>query len=88
MGIKVRAKELGYYDLKRRRIGDVFELVDKKGHRREGNGKLIPIVIKAEDQFSEKWMERVDDSVPIQSRRPKAFSKSQDLAESQDAGVI
>ncbi len=29
MGIKVRAKETGWFDLKRRREGEVFEIEDK-----------------------------------------------------------
>lgn len=88
MSIKVKAKQLGYYDLKRRREGDIFELADRKGFRKDASGKLTPMVVKAEDQFSEKWMERVDAHVPVQSRpRPKAFSKAQEAADAEVIGA-
>lgn len=57
--MKVRAKGdpsnwVGYYGHVRRRGGDVFELVPIKTIK---NGK--PITIMPEQQFSERWMERV-----------------------------
>jgi hypothetical protein len=48
MGIMVRAKQMGYYDNKRRREGQVFELSEKFVI----NGKLP------------KWVEPVDGEVP------------------------
>jgi len=59
--MKVRAKELGYYDEKRRRPGEVFELEEREGFtRNENSGKATKKVWSAEEQFSEKWMEKVD----------------------------
>lgn len=51
--MRVRAKELGYYGHKRRRPGEVFDLIDDK----DAKGGVIP----AAKFFSEKWMEKVDD---------------------------
>ena len=54
--IKVRATQLGYYEHKRRREGDVFVLVPRTD--RYGN------VMTAKSQFSKKWMELVDPATP------------------------
>ena len=58
--MKVRAKELGYYNHKRRREGVEFDLVEKKGLV---NG--VEKTITVEDQFSDKWMERLAGSEPV-----------------------
>lgn len=50
--IKVRATQLGYYDDKRRRIGDVFTI----SLRRNAKGQFV--------EFSDKWMTRVRDDTP------------------------
>lgn len=50
--IKVKATQLGYYEHKRRREGDVFILVPRTD--RYGN------VMTAKSQFSKKWMELAD----------------------------
>lgn len=54
--MKVRATQLGYYNHVRRREGDVFTLVEMK----DADGNQI----SAEDQFSQRWMEPVDDDTP------------------------
>lgn len=54
--IKVQATQLGYYEHKRRREGDVFLLVERKD--RYGN------VMSAKSQFSKKWMELADPAAP------------------------
>jgi hypothetical protein len=54
--IKVRATQLGYYEHKRRREGDVFVLVPRTD--RFGN------VMTAKSQFSKKWMEMADPKAP------------------------
>jgi hypothetical protein len=55
--MKVRATQVGYYGHKRRREGDVFELVAQEG--KDENGKKIKLSVK--DQFSEAWMEPADE---------------------------
>ena len=54
--IKVRATQLGYYEHKRRREGDVFVLIPITD--RYGN------IITARQQFSKKWMEVVPAETP------------------------
>lgn len=54
--IKVQATQLGYYEHKRRREGDVFTLVPRKD--RYGN------TMTAKAQFSKKWMKVVPDETP------------------------
>lgn len=49
--MKVRAKSLGYYGDRRRKEGEIFELVD-----RTVRGETVP----AKSQFSDRWMEQVD----------------------------
>lgn len=56
MRIKVMATRLGYYGNRRRREGDVFELIDLTGKDAEGNS----IKISAEKQFSSSWMKKVE----------------------------
>ena len=50
--IRVMATKVGYYDDKRRRIGDVFTV---SAERNEKGGYR---------EFSDKWMERVDEDTP------------------------
>lgn len=70
--IKVRALKLGYYDDKRRRVGDVFLIrapyktvaVDQetgKAVEDEKTGKAKVITV---DEFSRRWMEKVPKSTP------------------------
>lgn len=64
----VRVKEnlvenfYGFYGLKRRYPGDKFELVE----RETKDGKVVSI----ESQFSEKWMEKIEDT-PKRKRRTR-----------------
>lgn len=64
--MKVRAKRLGYYDLRRRREGDEFTLKPRKTRK----GK----VVTPEQQFSGKWMELVD---PKAKAKPKSKKKDE-----------
>lgn len=78
--MKVRAKSTGYYDLKRRKEGAVFELATVSGITIDKHGKKSPVTFTPEQQFSEKWMERVDVDVEAepkieQPRKPVAMSK-------------
>lgn len=50
---------VGYYGNRRIREGEVFEIVTIKGKDREGN----IVTRKPEDQFSKKWMERIDQKI-------------------------
>ena len=60
--MKVKVREdlvedfIGFYGVKRRRPGQVFELVDRK--KKDGS------TLKAKDQFSERWMEKVNKPGP------------------------
>jgi hypothetical protein len=79
--LRVRATDKGYYGDARRRIGDVFDLVPRKGPftapvlDKDGEPKLdprtqVPLtkevtrILTAEEQFSAKWMEKVDPHTP------------------------
>lgn len=62
--MKVKATRTGFIYHLRRREGDVFTLKPIKGFKRDENGVAKPIVITPEQQFSSKWMERVDERVP------------------------
>jgi hypothetical protein len=62
--MKVRAIKLGYYEHIRRRVGDVFELIPLK----DSKGKTISI----EQQFSDKWMEKVAKGTPEKSTGAQA----------------
>jgi len=58
--MKVRATALGYYGHERRREGDVFVLEPIKRIRKDKDGKAREVTIMPEQQFSERWMEKVD----------------------------
>lgn len=76
--IKVRATAMGEYEYARRREGDVFTLKPRmvtvvettKGHprfgepKRDEHGQPLMRLLTAEEQFSPRWMERVDESEP------------------------
>jgi len=64
--MQVRAKRLGYYGDKRQKEGAIFTLVDVKTIRK---GKEL--VIPAEKQFSDRWMEKVIE----EKSKPGAASK-------------
>jgi hypothetical protein len=87
--MKVRATQQGLYpeltplgeDWKRRRIGDVFTLYPRK---RTLVNKITSRPVSQEDlpveqQFSPRWMERVDDDTPEQTTSaPKALKRATD----------
>lgn len=94
--IKVIATRVGYYDEKRRRVGDVFllrprygtwtkKVMDKDYPNRQAfdkdTGERIVDeqygVLSAEDQFSPKWMERVDKNTRIKLTTPSEALKQE-----------
>lgn len=74
--MKVQAVRLGYYDLKRRHPGEVFNLSDPK-HFSDANrpamdlkGKIIP----------GGWMKRLDEAEDAEPKqKPKRQVKNQDV---------
>ena len=64
--MKVRARAVtgqkysGYYDHKRRVAGEIFTLVPITKVAKDGR----KIIISPENQFSDRWMERLDPKAP------------------------
>lgn len=54
--MRVRAIQLGYYGMQRREEGEVFELKPTKALNKKTG---LMEVVSVEQQFSNKWMERV-----------------------------
>lgn len=87
--MKVRALQLGYYNDVRRREGDIFVLRDKKKLKRDDRGRTVRDrdgkpefkVISAEEQFSDRWMERVDQSVPATAPRSNRIFRKENVGE-------
>ena len=79
--MKVRATQLGYYGHKRRKAGDIFELVPMKN--RDGS------VTSVEQQFSDVWMESLESSGKAKKSEGKG-KKPQESKEfdSEDSDVI
>jgi len=85
----VRAIDLGYYGEKRRRPGEEFQLAPRKFQLVDPatnkvvkrDGKPVMKAMSAEDQFSESWMEIVEESpkveVEIEPEKPKESKKPQ-----------
>jgi hypothetical protein len=70
--MKVRAIELGYYGHKRRQPGAEFVLEPLKRIRKDAKtGLMKEILITPEQQFSSRWMERVDGEAPKKTKEPK-----------------
>jgi hypothetical protein len=72
--MKVKAKGepsewVGYYNHIRRRGGDVFTLLPIETKDRKGQPKIIT----PENQFTDKWMIKVDEDVP--ESKPAHFNK-------------
>lgn len=65
--MKVRATQLGFYRLVRRRPGDIFELKPLKGVKMDRDGNRTPHVFAPEEQFSKRWMEKVEDTSAVDS---------------------
>lgn len=82
--MKVRATKRGYYNHVRVEAGEEFELVKISGHRQVGlKGELEPVNYTPEQQFSAKWMEKVEAEMP--KARP---SKKQASVVHEDSDVI
>ena len=69
--MKVRATMLGYYGHKRRREGQEFELEPIKRLRKQADGTMKEITISPEQQFSTRWMEKVDAGTPPVAKKTK-----------------
>jgi len=62
--MRVRATQTGFLNNRRYREGAVFELVERKYIKTTGRGrkrKKEELTFSAKDQFSEMWMEELDD---------------------------
>ena len=72
--MKVRAIKLGYYGHERRQEGQEFTLEPIKRLRKDKKtGQMKEILISAEQQFSERWMERLTPpSKPVKEKQPAA----------------
>lgn len=75
----VRATKEGYYEHRYRKIGDVFELKPVKGFIGEVPN-LKPKSWTAEEQFTDFWMEKVDDD----GEKPKAKVAAKKAKPSED----
>ena len=75
---KVRATKLGYYDDKRRRIGDVFWV----SSRQTETGRYV--------EFSESWMVRVPDDTPesITTGQQELRRQHDEITASKRAGAL
>ena len=74
--MKVRATRLGYYGHKRQREGAIFVLKDVKVGGKE------PRVIKAADQFSDKWMEKMPEDAEVKEVKRAKERKAVETAKS------
>lgn len=85
--MKVRAIEKGYYGMDRIKPGEIFHLVPVKGKKliknAMGREELVPHVFSVEEQFSSKWMEKVEDDA--ESEDAEAFGKRKALAAKEKA---
>jgi hypothetical protein len=79
--MKVRATALGYYKDKRRPPGEVFILKPYKRSFEEIDPSTKfkvkkQVIVSADEQFSENWMERVEQQTDVQqSKIQKKFGK-------------
>jgi hypothetical protein len=75
---KVRATKLGYYDDKRRRIGDVFWV----SARQTDTGRYV--------EFAESWMERVPEATPesITTGQQELRRQHDEIVASKRAGAL
>lgn len=81
--MKVIATQLGYYGIKRRREGDEFELVPVTGLVKDPKtDELTKRVITPEEQFSPKWMKKVEAG----ASKSKGKGKVQDHASGSATG--
>jgi len=75
INMKVRATQLGYYNHRRRFEGDIFDLEVLTIKRQDKDGKFKEIRLTPEQQFSPKWMEKIETD---QVERPKKKSSVQE----------
>ena len=75
--MKVRAIHLGYYQNKRIRPGQEFELVKIEGKKKLKDGKYEDLVLEPEHQFSDRWMEKLEEDEKS-SAKPKKEDKKKD----------
>jgi len=77
--MRVKAKDIGqkysgYYGHRRRKPGDEFVLEPIKRLRMDAKtGQMREITISVEQQFSERWMERLDP--PTTAKKPVKEAK-------------
>jgi hypothetical protein len=80
--MKVISTRTGFYGLKRRKEGEVFELAHVKGVKKDIYGKEEPIELTPEQQFSSSWMKKLvkknreefvaEDDAPVFSSKKKS----------------
>lgn len=86
--MKVRAIELGFYNNRRRPPGEVFVLkpykkvVEKVDPETKVRTKEI-VVVTADDQFSDRWMQKVNSSVDV-----KVVQSKRQFGKHQPHGVV
>ena len=71
MRVQVKEGCVGVYGLEQRRSGDQFDIVAKT-HSLEKDSKGDPVVITEEEQFSHRWMKRIDEPRLKPGPKPKA----------------
>lgn len=77
----VQAKEVGYIHNIRKRPGDVFELKAIKGLKIDPfTGEETGTVISPEQQFSPKWMKKLEDE-EVTKAKSKGKVKTSDVRE-------
>jgi hypothetical protein len=77
--MKVKAKNLLFYGNKRRKAGEIFDLVEVKGMALDAKtGKMKPVVYSPQQQFSEDSMERVDAAGMMPTNQAKGSPQSQE----------
>lgn len=81
----VRATQKGYYNLKRIKEGEIFELVPIEGLYKDdskpGEAKPVKKTWTPEEQFSSKWMEKVDEPVARAKSKWKPRQEAKPVAE-------
>ena len=74
MKVRVKDDRNGFFDGMLRREGAVFE-IEAKTHYTKTDEKGNPLVISEEEQFSAKWMERVDKPRAKPGPKPKVVEE-------------
>lgn len=79
--VRVKEGESGFYGIKLWREGEIFNLIDRY-HSIHKDDQGNPLLIPVEQQFSAKWMERLEpwperekpEPEPESETNPQAFS--------------